>query len=179
MEYQKIKNLLDYTTNQPSKFRTRKWVEINDEAKGKYDNTNIRFITFMTRSNLCDYSDAYIPFNGTKTVPNTVAAAAAVNNINKKVIFKYCDPFTDCITEINNTQVDDFQKDDIVMPMHNLIKYSGAYLKTSGSLRQYYRDEPALNADGEILDFSADNNNTSFKVKQQITGQTGNSEILK
>ena len=65
------------------------------------------------------------------------------------------------------------------MPMYNLIKYSGAYLKTSGSLRQYYRDEPALNADGEILDFSADNNNTSFKVKQQITGQTGNSEILK
>ena len=63
--------------------------------------------------------------------------------------------------------------------MYNLIKYSGAYLKTSGSLRQYYRDEPALNADGEILDFSADNNNTSFKVKQQITGQTGNSEILK
>ena len=65
------------------------------------------------------------------------------------------------------------------MPMYNLIKYSGAYLKTLGSLRQYYRDEPALNADGEILDFSADNNNTSFKVKQQITGQTGNSEILK
>ena len=134
MEYQKIKNLLDDTTNQPSKFKTRKWVEINDEAKRKYDNTNIRFITFMTRSNLCDYSNAYIPANGTKIVPNTVVAVAAVNSINKKVIFKYCDPFTDCITKINNTQVDDAQKGDIVMFMYNLIEYSGAYLKTSGSV---------------------------------------------
>ena len=134
MEYQKIKNLLDDTTNQPSKFKTRKWVEINDEAKRKYDNTNIRFITFMTRSNLCDYSDACIPANGTKIVPNTVVAVAAVNSINKKVIFKHCDPFTDCITKINNTQVDDAQKGDIVMFMYNLIEYSGAYLKTSGSV---------------------------------------------
>ena len=60
MEYQKITNLLDDITNQSSKSRTRNWVETNDESKGKYDNSNIRFKTSMIRSNLCDYSDAYI-----------------------------------------------------------------------------------------------------------------------
>ena len=58
MEYQKIINLLDDTTNQPSKFRTRDWVEINDESKVRYDNSNIRFKTSMISSNLCAYSDA-------------------------------------------------------------------------------------------------------------------------
>ena len=58
MEYQKIINLLDNTANQPSKFRTRNWVEINNESKEKYDNSNIRFETSIIRSNLCDYSDS-------------------------------------------------------------------------------------------------------------------------
>ena len=57
MEHQKIINLLDDTTNQPSNFRTRNWVEINDESKGRYDNSNIRFKTSIIRSNLCDYSN--------------------------------------------------------------------------------------------------------------------------
>ena len=58
------------------------------------DNSNIRFKTSMTRSNLfCDYSDAYILVKGTITVPNTAAAGAAVNDTNKKVIFKNCTPF--------------------------------------------------------------------------------------
>ena len=51
----------------------------------------------MIRSSLCDYSDAYILVKGTITVPNMVAAGAAVNNTNKKVKFKNCAPFTDCI----------------------------------------------------------------------------------
>ena len=123
MEYQKIINLLDDTTNQQSKFRTRNWVEINDESKGRYDNSNIRFKTFMIRSNLCDYSDAYILVKGTITVPNRAAAGSEVNNANKKVIFKNCASFTDCITEINNTEVYDAQKIDVVMPICNLIKY--------------------------------------------------------
>ena len=59
MKYQKILNLLDDTTNQSSKFRTRNWVEINYESKGRYDNSNIRFKTFMIRSSLCDYGDSY------------------------------------------------------------------------------------------------------------------------
>ena len=61
------------------------------------------------------------------------------------------------------------------MPEYNLIEYRDSYLNTSGSLWQYYRDEPALNANGEVIDFPANNNNSvSFKFKQQITGQTGN-----
>ena len=54
-------------------------------------------------SNLCDYSDPWILLKGTIRVPNTVAAAAGVNNINEKAMFKNCAPFTDWITEINNT----------------------------------------------------------------------------
>ena len=89
----------------------------------------------MIRSNLCDYRDAYILVKVTITVPpNMPAAGAAVNDTNKKVIFKSCAPFTDCITEISNTQVDGAQKILVVMPMYNLIEYSDAYLKTSESL---------------------------------------------
>ena len=114
-------NLFDDTTNQTSKLRRRNWVEINDVSKGRYDNSNIRFKSSMIRSSLCNYSDAYILVKGTITDPNTVAAGVAVNNTNKKIMFKNCAPFTDCITEINNTQINDSQKIDVVMPMYNLI----------------------------------------------------------
>ena len=61
MEYQKIANLLDSASNQPSKFRTRNWVKINDESRGEYSSDKlIRFKAAMLRSSLCDYSDAYI-----------------------------------------------------------------------------------------------------------------------
>ena len=84
MEYQKMINLLDDKTNQPCKFRTRDWAEINDESKGRYDNSKMRFKTISIRSGLCDYSDAYILINGTITVPNTAAAGTVANNTNKK-----------------------------------------------------------------------------------------------
>ena len=84
MEYQRLKN----STNQPCKCRTRNWVEINDKARGTYDyNRNIKFKTSTIRLNLCDYSNTYIQLKPTKAVPNTAAADAPVNNINKKVIF--------------------------------------------------------------------------------------------
>ena len=86
MEYPKIINLLDDTMNQPSKLRTKKWLELNDESKGRYDNSSIRFETSMIRSHLCDYSNSYITAKGTITVPNKAAAGAAVNNTNKKVL---------------------------------------------------------------------------------------------
>ena len=71
--------------------------------------------------------------------------------------------------------MDDTQKRYVVMPIYNLIEYSDAHSKTSGSLWQYYRDEPALNSNGEIIDVPANSNDNSlFKFKQQITGQTGN-----
>ena len=90
----------------------------------------------MKRSNFCDCSDAYILSRGTITVPNTAATGAAVNNTNKKVIFKKCAPFTDFITEINNTQVDDAQNIDVVTPMYDLREYSDGSLRTSRSLWQ-------------------------------------------
>ena len=68
MEYQKILNLSDDTMNEPSKFRTRNWVEINDESRGTYNNNNIKFKMSMIRSNLCDCSDAYIHVKATITV---------------------------------------------------------------------------------------------------------------
>ena len=75
----------------------------------------------VIRSSLCDYSDAYILVKGTITVPNTAAAGEAINNTNKKVVFKNCAPFTSCITKINIRQVDYAEDIDIVMPMYNRI----------------------------------------------------------
>ena len=69
MEYQKIANLLDNRPDQPSKFRTKNWVEINDELKESYSTgSDIKFKTTMLRSSLCDYSDAYILIMGTITI---------------------------------------------------------------------------------------------------------------
>ena len=66
MEYEKIINLLKNTPNQPTKFRTKNWVEINDDSRGTYNtNSQIRFETSMLRSSLCDYSEAYILVSGT------------------------------------------------------------------------------------------------------------------
>ena len=134
MEYQKIINLLDKTSNQPSKFKTKNWVEINNESRGTYNtNSQIKFKTTMPKSSLCDYSDGYILVKGTITVPNIAAAGADANNV-KKVTFKNCPPFINRISEINNTQVDNAKDIDIVMPMYSLIEYSDNYSKISGSL---------------------------------------------
>ena len=72
MEYQKIINLWDNTSNQPTKFRTKNWVKINDESRGMYNtNSQIKLKTSMLRSSLCDYSDAYMLVKGTITVTNS------------------------------------------------------------------------------------------------------------
>ena len=135
MEYQKIANLLLDESNKPSKFRTKNWVEINDDVRGLYSpNKHIRFKTAMLRSSLCDYSDAYILVKGKISVNNTVADGATANNTDKKVIFKNCAPFTNCISKINNTQIDNTEYIDIVIPMYNLIEYNDNYSKTPGSL---------------------------------------------
>ena len=178
MEYQKIANLLDSASNKPSKFRTRNWVEINDDIRGAYSpNKQIRFKTAMLWSSLCDYSDACILVEGNISVNNT-GTAAAPNNINKKVIFKNCAPFTNCISKINNTQIDNAEYIDIVMPMYNLIEYSDNYSKTSGSLWQYCKDIPAVNDNGDIVDFNGANATDSFNFKTKITGQTDNNRRI-
>ena len=178
IEYQKIADLIDddNAPNQPSKFRTRNFVEINDESRGAYNvNSQIKFKTAMLKSSLCDYSDTYILAKGTISVNNTAAQGAAANNTNKKVIFKNCAPFTNCISEINNMQIDNAKDIDIIMPMYNLIKYSDNYPKTTGRLWQYCKDIPARSdANNAIVIFSEDNITDSFKFKAKITGQTGN-----
>ena len=71
---------------------------------------------------------------------------------DKGSAFKNCAPFINCISEINNTQIDNCKDIDIIMSMYNLIEYSDNYAKTSGSLWQYYRDETNDNvADSESL----------------------------
>ena len=118
MEYQNIINFLDNTPNQPTKFRTKNWVEINDESRGRYNKDNqIIFKTSMLRSSLCNCNDAYVLAKGTITGANTAVQGQANNNGNKKVIRKNCAPFTNCISRINNTQVDDASYIDVVMPI--------------------------------------------------------------
>ena len=169
MEYKKIANLIDDTSNQPSKFRTRNWVETNDESRGVYNvKSQIKFKTTMLKTSLCDYNDAYILVKGTITIAGEGADAAArhADERDKGVVFKNCAPFINCISEINNTQLDNARDIDIVMPMYNLIEYSDNHPKTSGSLWQYFRDEPDDNDD---MDESE-----SFKSKIKITGKTPN-----
>ena len=180
MEYQKIANLLDDASNKSSKFRTRNWVEINDDIRGAYSpNKQTRFKTAMLRSSLCDYSDAYILVKGNITVNNTAADGAAANNTNKKVIFKNCAPFTNCISKINNTQIDNAEYIDIVMPMYNLTEYSDNYSKTPGSLWQYCKEIPAVNDNGDIVIFNGANATDSFNFKAKIAGRMETQKMLK
>ena len=78
---------------------------------------------------------------------------------DKGVTFKNCAPFTKCINRINNTEIDNAKDIDIVMPMYSLIEYSDNYLKTSGSLWQYYKDDPNDNI--------ANSESFKLKVKKQ------------
>ena len=178
MEYQKTENLLDSASNKPSKFRTRNCVEINDDIRGAYSlNKQIRFKTAIVRSSLCDYSYAYILVKGNISVSNTGTLAATTNR-NKKVIFKNCVPFTDCINRTNSTQIDHAEFIDIVMPLYNLIKHSDNYSITSGSLWQYCKEKPAANNAGNIVGFNGANATDSFNFKTKITGETNNDGII-
>ena len=99
--------MLNGESNKPSKFRTKNWIEINDESRGAYPvNKQTKFKTLMIRSSFCDYADAYILVKENITVNNNDGASAAANNIGKKVIFKNFPPFTNCISKIINTQID-------------------------------------------------------------------------
>ena len=122
MEYHKIANLLEGASTKPSKFRTRNWVEINDDISDvNSPNKQIRFKAAMLKPSLCGYSDACILVKGNISVNNNAGVGAAANNVNKKVIFKNCAPFTNCISKIKNTQIDNAEYIDIVIPMYNLI----------------------------------------------------------
>ena len=179
MEYNKINNLLlseDNESEKLSKFVTREYVRVNSLLDTYNANKSIRFKTPMLRSNLCDYSDAYILVKGTITV-TAPGANNGANNIrdkkNRPLILKNNAPFVSCITRINGELIEDADDLDIVMPMYNLLEYSKNYIKTIGSLYNYYRDE--LTNDGND-NFANRNvvNSEAFKYKNEITGNTYN-----
>ena len=132
MEYKKIANLLDNASNQPSRYRTRQWVGINDDSRGKYTNADVKFKTTMLKSDLCDYADAYIFVKGTITITGAGDddAARQLDERKKSVIYKNCASFTKCISRTSNTDIDNAQDIDIVLSSYNLIEYSNNYSKT-------------------------------------------------
>ena len=95
--------MLDNTPNQPTKFRTKNWVEINDNAGGTYNiNNQIKFKSSMLKWSLCDYNDAYILVSETRLVQNRTATGQPANNTGENVTFKNCAPITDCISEMSH-----------------------------------------------------------------------------
>ena len=165
MEFQKIVNFLDTTSDNEDlpMFVTKKWIEVYDQSEGNYNvNNEIRIKKSMLRSDLCDFSDAYIVVKGNITVTkkkftaddidapnNTAANVTATNTANnnafgdEKLVFKNKAPFINCISKINGVKIDNAEDLDVVMPMYNLLEYIKNYRKTTGSLRNYYRDEPS------------------------------------
>ena len=125
----------------------------------------------MSRSNLCDYADAYIRVKRTITLTGARNddSTKRADERDKGVTFKNCAPVTKCISRINNTDIDNTRDIDIVMPMYNLIEYSDNYSKTSGSLWQYYKDDRNDNIE----------NSESFKYKIKIIGKTANNRNTK
>ena len=130
----------------------------------------------MLRSDLCDYSDAYILVNGTITV----TAPEGANNIRDKkdrpLISKNNAPFVSCITRINDELIEDADDLDVVMHVYNLLEYSKNYRKTIGSLYNYYRDE--LTNDNILAGNAFDNvrvvSLNTFKYRNKIIGNTYN-----
>ena len=180
MEYNKINNLLlseDNESKKLSKFVTIEYVKVNSLSNMYNENKSIRFKTPMLRSNLCDYSDAYMLVKGTITV----TAAGVNNNVNNirdkrnsPSILKSNAPFVSCITKINGELIEDADDLDIVIPMYNLLEYSKNYRKTIGSLYEYYRDELSDDADVNNFDNIKVVNSEAFKYKNKITGNTYN-----
>ena len=178
MEYDKINNLLlseDNESEKLSKFVTREYVRVNILSNTYNKNKSIRFKTPMLRSNLCDYSDAYILVKGTITV-TAPGVNNGANNIrdkrNSPLILKNNAPFASCITRINGELIEDADDLDIVMSMYNLLDYSKNCSKTIGSLYNYYRDELSDDADDNNFDNIKVVNSNTFKYKNEITGNT-------
>ena len=133
MEYQKITNLLDTTSDDVPRFITKKLLDVYDQSGSAEDrykpSKQIRFKTSMLRSDLCDFSDAYIVVKGVITVTKT-NGRDFIDIRNRFLAFKNNAPFTNCISKINNVLID-IAGLDVVMPMYSLIEYSKNYGKTS------------------------------------------------
>ena len=152
MEFQKIVNLLNTTSDDKDLpiFVTKKWIEVHDQSGRDYRiNKAMRIETPMLRSDLCDFSDAYTVVKGYIAVTNPDDVKR-----NKSVTFKNNAPFINCISKINGLQIDNVEDLDVVIPMYNFLEYSKNYKKTTtGSLWNYYRDEPSnpLSANSEFF----------------------------
>ena len=147
MEFNKINDLLGDPTDKVPRFVTKKWIEINPQSTKDFKTSKeIKFKTSMLRSDLCDYSEAYV------WVKRDVTANANNYNAANEVQFAFKNnaPFLSCVSKINGKLVENAEDLDVVMPMYNLLEYSKNYEKTSGSLFDYYRDE--LGIDREIGD---------------------------
>ena len=180
MEYDKINNLLlseDNESEKLSKFVIREYVKVNSLSNAYNENKSIRFKTPMLRSNVCDYSDAYILVKDTITV-TAPGANNNANNIrdkrNRPLILKNNAPFVSCITRINGELIEDADDLDIVISMYNLLEYSKNYRKTTESLYNYYRDELSSDADDNNFDNIKVINSNTFKYKNKIIGNTYN-----
>ena len=171
MEYHEITNLLGTTPDEVPRFITKKWIEVHDQSGSAEDrykpSKQIRFKTSMLRSDLCDFSDAYIVVKGAITVTNPDN-----NAYDKKLAFKNNSPFISSISKINNTLIDNAEGLHVVMPMYNLLEYSKNYSRTTGSLSIYYTDEPNRGAGGENSNINYSINSLkSFDYKTSITGK--------
>ena len=173
MEYDKINNLLLSEDNESEQLS--KLVKVNSLSDTYNENKSIRLKTPMLRSNLCDYSDAYILVKGTVTVNGVVNGAEnEILRRNRTLILKNNAAFASCMTKINNEFIEDVDDLDIVIPMYNLLEYSKNYRKTIASLYNYYRDE--LSDDNNPNNFLNTNvvNSNAFEHKNKITGNTYN-----
>ena len=140
MEFKKIANFLDATSDDKDlpRFVTKKWIKVYDQSRGSYSvNKEIRIKTSMLRSDLYDYSDAYIVVKRAITVVRPDNAKR-----NKATAFKNNAPFINCISKINGIKIGNAEDLDVVMPMYDLLEFGQNYRKITGSLWNYYRDEP-------------------------------------
>ena len=120
MEFKKIENFLDTTFDDKDlpRFVTKKWIEVYDQSEGNYNvNKEIRIKTSMLRSDLCDFSDAYIVVEGDITLEGDNNA----NKRNKNLAFKNNAPFINRISKINGIKIDNAEDLDVVMPLYNLL----------------------------------------------------------
>ena len=154
--------MLDTTSDDKDlpRFVTKKRIEVYDQSEKNYSvNKEVRIKTPMLRSNLCDFSDVFIVVEGDITLEGDNDA----NKQSKNLAFKNNAPFINCISKINAAKIDNAEDLDVIMPMYNLFEYSKNYRKTTGSLWNYYRDEPSN---------PLSTNSESFKYKTNVVGKT-------
>ena len=167
MEFNKINTLLGPAHDKVPRFITKKWIEVQSQSGSTYNTSkSIRFKTSMLRSDLCDYSDAYVWVKGKITITNPNDNA----NFNKELTRKNNARFISCISKINGELVENAEDLDIVVPMYDLLEYSKNYEKTSGSLFNYYKDEPKEHTIGDgnnAINISV-RNSKSFDYKTNI-----------